>query len=334
MKNINSKSSACKYLKGQGYKNFELTEHNLSGRNKLYVVKDDNSQTWLLKKHLHTPYEIWFYESYPNYSQKPKMLMVDKKNNLIGLKFYAESHTLYEINGQSQERCLQLLSSTAIDLSELHNLPIDKAKHNAHLFLPDIDPVNIEFWQSASPALKKMIYLLQNQGSISHIKFVTRNQKPIRGLIHGDLKLDNILVVNESLVYIDWELCGIGDLSWDVAAIIGSMVIIWLDSLDIDDGDDPYVWEKSSGIRFELLNETVNNFLKIYLGNINTKVRKQLTINHIISNTILWLIMRTWAEASQSTDLNRQQLARLLFIAGFFEKPTLLIEPYIFSSHA
>ncbi|MDD4761999.1 MAG: phosphotransferase [Candidatus Pacebacteria bacterium] len=334
MNNIRSKNSFCKYLKLRGYSNFELTEHNQSGRNKLYIVKEDNSQPWLLKKHLHTPFEIWFYESYPNYFQKPEMLMVDKKNNLIGLKYYTEGHTLFEINVQSQERCLRLLSSTAVDLAALHNLPVYKDKHNAQLFLPDIDPVHIEFWQSASPALKRLIYLLQNQGISSNIKTIIRNQKPIQGLIHGDLKLDNILVVNESFIFLDWELSGIGDLSWDIASIIGSMVIIWLDNLDIDDGDDPSLWENKSGVRFELLNESVNSFITIYLDNINSPVRQQLTIDYLVSHTIHWLIMRTWAEASQSTELNRQQLARLLFIAGFLENPSLLINPYIFNSHA
>lgn len=56
------------------------------------------------------------------------------------------------------------------------------------------------------------------------------------GLIHGDLKSDNLLRSrdvddDEPISVIDWEFAGWGDTRWDVASLIGACVFEWLNGV-------------------------------------------------------------------------------------------------------
>ena len=52
-------------------------------------------------------------------------------------------------------------------------------------------------------------------------------------LIHGDLRADNVLVGGgtgggEDIRLVDWELSQAGDPAWDLAAVLSSLVVLWL----------------------------------------------------------------------------------------------------------
>ena len=56
-------------------------------------------------------------------------------------------------------------------------------------------------------------------------------------LIHGDLKWDNLLVVQgedgPSVRFVDWEIADIGDPLWDVAGVMQSYLLAWLLSMPL-----------------------------------------------------------------------------------------------------
>lgn len=322
------------YLRKKGVDSFTITEHAMSGRNKIFLLKDKNSNTeFFLKIHLHTNSEIWFFKNYINYPYKAELLIMDDKLNFNLLKNYSNGQTLFE--EVDKRKIIHLLSSTALHLSQLHNMPmINFDNRKAKVFLPKIDPIEIEVWQSASPALQKLIRLLQKQGIISIINSKIDKQKPITCLIHGDLKLDNIMMNDGSIIILDWELCGMGELSWDLGAIIGSMILIWIDDLNIEDVHNRLLWEKNTEIEFDFIKTNINNFLRNYLELSNNFIKHSLSLDFIVPHICMWIIMRTWAEATNINSLTRNQLARLLFIEGFFKNPSYLINPKVFKNHA
>lgn len=61
-------------------------------------------------------------------------------------------------------------------------------------------------------------------------------------LIHGDFKVDNILIGESKAVHaagfrvVDWEAVGIGDRDWDCAALIGSLYYLWVVHCFASDG--------------------------------------------------------------------------------------------------
>ncbi len=63
-------------------------------------------------------------------------------------------------------------------------------------------------------------------------------------LIHGDIKMDNFLVLDPNAAHaegsdqvrlIDWELAQLGDPAWDVAGVLQDFVFWWVSSMPLDD---------------------------------------------------------------------------------------------------
>lgn len=60
-----------------------------------------------------------------------------------------------------------------------------------------------------------------------------------RGLVHGDIKWDNIVLVDQAdedsaLCVIDWELADVGDTAWDVGCALAAYVQYWLFTVPAD----------------------------------------------------------------------------------------------------
>jgi hypothetical protein len=48
-------------------------------------------------------------------------------------------------------------------------------------------------------------------------------------LTHGDLRTENILYLSPSdFRFIDWELSGVGNPTWDIAGVVSDIVLFWL----------------------------------------------------------------------------------------------------------
>jgi Ser/Thr protein kinase RdoA (MazF antagonist) len=67
-------------------------------------------------------------------------------------------------------------------------------------------------------------------------------------LIHGDVKMDNFLVLDPEAAYaqgseqvrlIDWELAQLGDAAWDVAGVFQDFIFWWVISMPLDDATIP-----------------------------------------------------------------------------------------------
>jgi aminoglycoside phosphotransferase (APT) family kinase protein len=55
-------------------------------------------------------------------------------------------------------------------------------------------------------------------------------------LIHGDAKLDNIVIVPGEVFLVDWELATVGDPRWDVATIFSSFLSSWIATMPMAHG--------------------------------------------------------------------------------------------------
>ena len=73
-----------------------------------------------------------------------------------------------------------------------------------------------------------------------------RSEWQINGLLHGDMKWENILVQARSgeperaeLKLIDWEMADLGDACWDAGALLQSFLVFWILSLPLAGPADP-----------------------------------------------------------------------------------------------
>jgi Ser/Thr protein kinase RdoA (MazF antagonist) len=46
-----------------------------------------------------------------------------------------------------------------------------------------------------------------------------------RTMIHGDIKFDNILVARDRMLFVDWELAGLGPPAWDLAGVVDGLLV-------------------------------------------------------------------------------------------------------------
>jgi Phosphotransferase enzyme family len=92
-----------------------------------------------------------------------------------------------------------------------------------------IDTVDLK--DTDPPALRRMLELIQGERDLLTAIVALRGRWQHETLIHGDAKLDNVLVGmgRRSRVWlVDWAFCGIGDPAWDVGTILHSCLIVWL----------------------------------------------------------------------------------------------------------
>jgi len=107
-------------------------------------------------------------------------------------------------------------------------------------------------------------------------------------LIHGDLKLDNVLYDHTlSTTYLtDWELCGIGDVDWDCGAFIGSTYHAHLYNANSKDTDDISMSE-------------IQSWIKHFLNEYSHSAKRAVELDRIFTYAALWLVNRAEIELAQ-----------------------------------
>lgn len=93
----------------------------------------------------------------------------------------------------------------------------------------DLDSAAIEDTQL--PAVHRLLKLIEREPGL--VAAITGLKQDWQGtsLIHGDAKLDNVLVrmgQRPHVWFVDWAFSGIGDPAWDVGTLIHSCLVLWL----------------------------------------------------------------------------------------------------------
>lgn len=305
-----------------------VKEHFQSGRNRIYLVDDKVSRKLFIKQNLHTKSEVWFYNNFSTKIKVPELIDIDISNNIIILKHYHGAKTLNSIAESDPKICFKFLIETADTLSKLHQ--IESVGNDTPIVSEqslNFDPIHVTSFINASEASKQFISLIQEnelyKRVISKIKLI---DSP-KGIIHNDIKLDNILVLdNNDSIILDWELCGYGSVLSDLSGIIGSMIMIWVQNLPVNHNDDIEIWIKNGRVKYDLLRESINEFIIKYRKNLSSTFNKNLHLEDIQYYISLWLIIRIWSEVENSSTITQNHLACLMLVEGIIENPQDLLE--------
>lgn len=200
--------------------------------------------------------EIEFYnilhDSYPEISAFcPEMKYSDKKNRILILNFYRNTLQLWKYYNKKNADNLPLETIAAIAkiLSRLHCVFSTReiSKDSRLSFLSRDLPFIFKIFKPDTEILNYIraggIEFLENIQSddlmMNTLESVTKMWKP-DSLIHGDVKLDNFLVMedseddstaSENIKVIDWELVQFGDSAWDVAGVFNDFIFWWAISM-------------------------------------------------------------------------------------------------------
>jgi hypothetical protein len=93
----------------------------------------------------------------------------------------------------------------------------------------------------------------------------------VNGLVHGDVKGSNWIVVRTSggmgkpgLKLIDWEMAGAGDARWDVGSVFADYLSLWLFSMAVNAEEEPEQYVRTAAYPLERMQPAIRRFWRSY----------------------------------------------------------------------
>lgn len=87
-----------------------------------------------------------------------------------------------------------------------------------------------------------------------------------RAMVHGDLKADNLLIADNTVQFIDWELWGVGDPLYDLGTLVGSIIAAWLDHVPVRPGESLPKWFAAARVPSRRLCSFIETLLTVYVA--------------------------------------------------------------------
>lgn len=291
--------------------------------------------------------ESWFYGwvySNPNLSsickfipkfhgsfQHDQILAIENLFNFESLQMYAKKYKKFPkyLIKNMAENLAQLHSISFLEISrKMIKIPIRNPE------IPMIDKITPEYLAHNEDSLLELLQILQNNVEFSLLNEFQNFQNP-RCLIHGDIKFDNILKSRlkdrglKKTIFIDWELCGLGDPEYDVGTIIANFVLQWIDSVELKDDEKVEDWQNRTKIPFTYLQNIISVFWFYYSNKIldhtkNLDVDKKLSIGY--SGVVL--IQYVYSKILSGYNLSSKNILSLILAKYFLTKPFATTEMF------
>ncbi|GAA1005112.1 hypothetical protein Aple_036150 [Acrocarpospora pleiomorpha] len=267
--------------------------------------------------------ETWFYrEVLPSISIAPACLLVAEAEDVVVLE-YVDAVPLHQIALTEPESTLALMPELATALARLHlrSGHDAAATPRAILPLPPLDPVDLDVLMVVSAATLDIIERVQSRNTLTAaVESALAGPGP-QGLVHADLKLDNILRPRPDggIVVVDWELGGMGPTGWDIGCVVGAMLALWCSHLALDSATDPADWIDSGAVPFESVQLAACSFMEAYLKEMRGAAVADFgqVTTFIAAN----LVARTFSESTHVRRLSAHHLVRLLVAEGILLSP-------------
>lgn len=168
-------------------------------------------------------------------------------------------------------------------VATLHNIQVatcteEFGKVMSENYFRSFDIVTPESYNAGGPLFSKCIELMQLYPDLNEGIESFRKEFKWDCFIHGDLKMDNILVKNSNneieIKFIDWELVGIGDRYLDLGYIIGNYLLWWIEKMKFSEANESdndermliakeHMFHFLAGYQSLLINKQKLNYLKL-----------------------------------------------------------------------
>jgi len=298
-----------------------ITEHPSSGRNRVFVVAGDGRR-WIAKAGA-SGRESWFYrEVGPNLSWVPASSPVSDRAVTV-TAYLEQAVSVEDLARDSPSQALSVLVSTAPLLAELHAWSPPSASAPApaaNPAIPELAPVHVSEWLDGTEGSFHLLQSIQRREMLCRaLREATAGVGP-QGLIHGDIKADNILRGPDGPLLIDWELCGQGRVGWDVGCVVGSMLAVWIEGVDFR-GTAPATWLQDTVVPYQEICDAVGQFVDDY----RTRIAHEVPSMSVVTTyAATWLATRTWAESLSIHWVKPTHLLRLVVAEGLLRNPTAI----------
>jgi Ser/Thr protein kinase RdoA (MazF antagonist) len=146
-------------------------------------------------------------------------------------------------------------------------------------------------------------------------------------LVHGDLRLENVLVLPETrdgldFRIVDWELADLGDAAWDVGAVLQSFLRLWILSMPIASGLMPELYVEMAAQPIELMRPMLRAFWNAYADARGfAESERQPALERSMRFGAAWLVSAAAEESVHATELDPAAIAMLQMSFNILENP-------------
>jgi tRNA A-37 threonylcarbamoyl transferase component Bud32 len=167
----------------------------------------------------------------------PKLVFYDDDSVTLILQFLAHRETLaHHCTGLEAQRFpISLWRRLGQAVATIHGSPLALAPHWSGEQLEALPSVfgshrpPLAMLRTLSPAGLQVLTIVQSSPAIRDGLDAAIASWSASTLIHGDLRTENILYSSPSdFRFVDWELCGVGNPTWDIAGVVSDIVAFWL----------------------------------------------------------------------------------------------------------
>ncbi|TPR12310.1 phosphotransferase [Apilactobacillus timberlakei] len=222
--------------------------------------------------------------------RSPKLVNIDLDKYVVKHKYIDDSVSLDSILNSNLIKNKDFIYEAMLILSKIHSINIDdvdinqsntKTNHKSPL-----ETMNVNDYKNCSGGELELFSMLQHD--LPLLKKLSMDYEYDIAPIHGDIRLDQFLIDNcQKLWIIDFEEFCYGDITKDIAGIIGSLIFNSLlgvfsksipDLFNKDDINDDFL--KRGSEELDKLTPILKKAIDIYERKRNTKINiKTLSIN-------------------------------------------------------
>jgi len=197
----------------------------------------------------------------------PRVVLAAPEGNLLIISLFKDAVPLWRYYRTRTAAQFPVATVAAVGqlLRQFHRLASPLATDPDLAFLPTELPFAFRLHE---PSPQFLSYA--SQGTYQLLEAVQRSQPfvaalnevgatwELNSLIHGDIKMDNFLVLDPAAAYsagstqvrlIDWEMAQLGDAAWDAAGVLQDFVFWWVISMPMEDEEANLVAKASFPVR-------------------------------------------------------------------------------------
>lgn len=173
--------------------------------------------------------------------------------------------------------------------------------------------------------LRTLLEMIRAQPALSSALVDLARSWRVDTLVHGDAKLDNVLVrlsAPRRTWFIDWAFAGEGDPAWDLGSVMQSAVLLWLHGVQFLKDEDFAASIARSVLPLTLVQTFVRSMLERYRRTRGVSVREWRALSQRATTCCAAaLVQSALAEARTQVRYSPRQLAMLQLAQSIFVDP-------------
>lgn len=163
----------------------------------------------------------------------PRKLWFDPNLSLLVSELIPHGMSLHDMVHRNSSLARTHAGTIGVVLAGLHDrdlpqerAPFAKPPHSVQWNRP-----HVSILRNVSPANIRLLEAVQNERRLSDGLDALQNSWQATSIVHGDVKMDNLVVVPDGLVLVDWEIASLGDPRWDVGSVFANLLSTWVASM-------------------------------------------------------------------------------------------------------